>query len=71
MWPGKEFTYQCRRPKRRRFNPWVGKIPWRRKWGTSKFSRQEYSLQYSCLENPMEKEPGGVQSRGSQRVGHN
>ena len=21
---------QCRRPKRRRFNPWVGKMPWRR-----------------------------------------
>ena len=25
-------------------------------------------LQYSCLENPME--PGGLQSIGSQRVGH-
>ena len=25
----KESTCQCRR---RRFNPWVGKIPWRRKW---------------------------------------
>ena len=25
-------------------------------------------LQYSCLENPME--PGGLQSTGSQRVGH-
>ena len=25
----KEPTCQCRRP---RFNPWVGKIPWRRKW---------------------------------------
>ena len=29
---GKESTCQCRRPKRNRFNPWVGKIPWRRKW---------------------------------------
>ena len=29
---GKEPAYQCRRPKRRRFSPWVGKIPWRRKW---------------------------------------
>ena len=27
-------------------------------------------LQYSCLENPMEEEPGGLQSMGSQRVGH-
>ena len=23
---------QCRRPKRHRFDPWVRKIPWRRKW---------------------------------------
>ena len=29
---GKEPTCQCRRHKRHRFNPWVGKIPWRRKW---------------------------------------
>ena len=28
-------------------------------------------LQYSCLENPMDREePGGLQSTGSQRVGH-
>ena len=27
-------------------------------------------LQYSCLENPMMEEPGGLQSMGSQRVGH-
>ena len=36
---GKESACQCRR---RRFNPWVGKIPWRRKWQTT---------QYSCLGN--------------------
>ena len=29
---GKEPTCQCRRHKRCRFDPWVGKIPWRRKW---------------------------------------
>ena len=29
---GKELTCQCRRHKRLRFDPWVGKIPWRRKW---------------------------------------
>ena len=23
---------QCRRPRRCRFSPWVGKIPWKRKW---------------------------------------
>ena len=27
-------------------------------------------LQYSCLENPSTEEPGGLQSTGSQRVGH-
>ena len=29
---GKEPTCQCRRHKRCRFIPWVGKIPWRRTW---------------------------------------
>ena len=29
---GKESTCQYRRPKRHRFDPWVGKIPWRRPW---------------------------------------
>ena len=30
-----------------------------------------YPLQYSCLENSMDREePGGLQSMGSQRVGH-
>ena len=29
---GKESTCQHRRRKRCRFDPWVGKIPWRRKW---------------------------------------
>ena len=28
----KEPTCQCRRCKRRGFYPWVGKIPWRRRW---------------------------------------
>ena len=34
--------------KRCRFDPWVGKIPWRRTW-------QPTPLQYSCLENPMDR----------------
>ena len=38
----KASVLQCRRPG---FDPWVGKIPWRRKCNP---------LQYSCLENPME-----------------
>ena len=29
-----------------RFDPWIGKIPWRRKW---------QPLQYSFLENPMDE----------------
>ena len=29
---GKEPASQCRRHKRCRFDPWVGKIPWRRVW---------------------------------------
>ena len=29
---GKEYACQCRRHKRRGFDPWLGKIPWRRKW---------------------------------------
>ena len=27
-------------------------------------------LQYSCLGNSMDREPGGLQCMGSQRVGH-
>ena len=40
---GKSVCLQCRRPG---FDPWVGKIPWRRKW---------HPFQYSCLENPMDR----------------
>ena len=29
---GKEPACQCRRHKRRAFDPWVGKIPWRKAW---------------------------------------
>ena len=42
----KEPTCQCRRHKRRRFDSWVRKIPW---W------RACNPLQYSCLENPMDR----------------
>ena len=52
----KESAYQCRRHRRLWFDPWVGKIPWRRKWQpTSVFLKEE---------------PGGLQSIGLQRVGH-
>ena len=29
---GKESAFKCRRHKTHGFDPWVGKIPWRRKW---------------------------------------
>ena len=41
---GKEPTCQCKRCRRQEFDPWIGKIPWSRKW---------HPLQYSCLENSM------------------
>ena len=28
----KELVCQCRRHKKCRFDPWVGKVPWRGKW---------------------------------------
>ena len=41
---GKRSACQFRRCRRCEFDPWVGKIPWR---------RNSNPLQYSCLENPM------------------
>ena len=53
---------QCRQ-KRCEFNPWVGKIPWRRA-GTP--------LKYFCLENPHgQRSLAGYSPWGSQRVRHN
>ena len=85
----KESAYQCRRHRRHRFDPWVRKIPWRRKWqptpiilpgksygqrslegyslweykesanlavlGTTYGEGSRNPLQYSCLENPMDR----------------
>ena len=42
----KESVYQCRRYKRCGFNPWVRKIPWRRKWQPTPVF---------LLENPMDR----------------
>ena len=52
---------QCRRYERRGFDPKVWKMPLEEGDGTP--------LQYSCLVNPMEEEPGGLWSTGSQRAG--
>ena len=37
----KEFTCQCRRHRRCRLDPWVGKIPWRRKWQPTKSGKPQ------------------------------
>ena len=43
---GKESACQCKRCKTHGFDPWVGKIAWRRACNPR---------QYSCLENPMDR----------------
>ena len=44
----------------------TGSIP---KLGRSPGEGNGNPIQYSCLENPMDKDPGGLQSMGSQRHG--
>ena len=39
-------------------------------WGRSSGGAHGNPVQYCCLENPTEEEPGGLQSMGSQRVRH-
>ena len=50
---------QCGRP---RLDPWVGKIHWKRKW--------QLTPVFLPRESPWTEEPGGLQSIGLQRVGH-
>ena len=47
---------------RRGFNPWVGKIPWRRKWQPTPV--------FLPAKVPWAEEPGGLRSTGLQRVRH-
>ena len=54
---GKEFAYQCRRHE---FNPWVGKILWRRNGNP---------LQYSCLENSRDSRAWWATVRGVTKSG--
>ena len=59
---GEESAWQCRRYKRCKFHPWVGKIHWRRKWQpTPVFLPGELHGQRSLV---------GLQPTGSQRVRH-
>ena len=50
---------QCRRPG---LDSWVGKIPWRGAWQSTPVLLPG--------ESPRAEEPGGLQSMGLQRVGH-
>ena len=45
------------------FSSWAGKIPWRRKWQPAPV--------FLPGKIPWTEEPGGLQSMGLQRVGHN
>ena len=49
---GKESTCQCRR---HRFDSWVRKVPWRKKW---------QPLQYYCLGNPTDRGTRGTTVHG-------
>ena len=59
---GKEPTSLCRRHKGLRFNPWVRKVLWSRKWQPTLVSLPGAS--------PWAEEPGGLQSIMSQSVRH-
>ena len=41
---GKEPTCQCRRHRKYVFDPWVGEIPWRRKWQLTPVFKDAYSM---------------------------
>ena len=55
---GKSICLQCRRS---RFDPWVRKMPWRRKWQPIPITL--------AWKIPWMEEPGRLHSMGSQRVG--
>ena len=57
---GKESTCQCRR---HRFDPWVGKIPWRRKWQPTPVFLPGKSYG--------QRSPVGYSPWGHKSIGHN
>ena len=59
---GERIHLQSKRQRRLGFDPWVKKIPWRRKW-------QPHSS-ILAWKIPWAEEPGGLQSKGLQRVRH-
>ena len=58
---GIESACQWKRCRRRGFDPWVGKIPWRRAWQPTPVFLPRI---------PWTEEPGGLQPIESQRFGH-
>ena len=60
---GEELSCQGKRCKILWFDPWITKIPWRRKWQPTPV--------FLPGEAPWTEEPGGLQSMGSQRLRHN
>ena len=59
---GKESACQCRIHRRCGFNLRIGKLPWRRAWQPTPV--------FLPRESPWTEDPGGLQSIGSWRVGH-
>ena len=59
---GAESFCQCRRRERSRFDPWIGTIPWRRKWQPTPV--------FLTWQIPWTEEPGGLQSMGSHTHTH-
>ena len=59
--PGGSDSKESNNAKDLGFNPWVGKIPWRREWLPTRI------LAWKTL---WAEEAGGLQSMGSQRLRH-
>ena len=55
---GKESVCQYRSPRRRGFHPWMGKMPWSRKWQPTPV--------FLPGESPWTEKPGGLESMGLQ-----
>ena len=58
--PWKRISLQCKRCRKHWFDPWIRKIPWRRKWQPTPV--------FLPRKSPWTEEPGGLQSMGLQRA---
>ena len=63
---GKEPMRYCRRHKRGRLNPWMGKIPWRRGSPPGNPAGVATHSSIPAWETPWTEEPCGLQSRESE-----